>query len=581
MPDMNVAFGGQVLTQPGAYYTDDVSAAANTALALVPPAILIGNCYGLPKNVPATFTSQEDLTAAIRGGPLAKYLPFLYDPSPSLNGASIVTVINVANNTAAGITLKNSAGQPVLSIPSANWGAAENLKQVSVAPGSIGGVLMTLFDGYSNQTYQADNLGLALTISYTGQASGVTLAVTPGVSLTLVSPTASENVTVPLGSGGYQTVADVVNYLNGTAAFTAQVISNGALPTTALDTAAGRTIAQNGTANIGASLNDIVFWLNTQAQAFTTSAAVVSGVTSQYANLPAPVPLTHMSGGTNVPPTLADYAAGFNAALNTPGWVVFADSNAASVQSLGAQHVKTSSSIVNRRPRRFVTGSTLGMTVSQAGAASRALGLKECTFCYPGITANDPNTGLSTLYDGLAHAAATAGIMAGNPVATPLTNKALSATGVEVSISASDLNTLQANGVQALTVPDATGAPTILSDVTCWQTDNNPENVFNQQVAIRQYIAYVMIQAMSPYTGAIESSLSIAIQKKAAVAALNGLLVNASGSTGVLNSWDTSSLKLNYTSSGQVTSVSFNATPVGQNRFTLITNYIQPLTLSA
>ena len=171
--------------------------------------------------------------------------------------------------------------------------------------------------------------------------------------------------------------------------------------------------------------------------------------------------------------------------------------------------------------------------------------------------------------------------MAGNPVMTPLTNKSLTGNGVEVQLSTSEVDTVQQAGVLPIWVSPTTNVPTIISDFTTWQNDANPENVFNQQVAGRQYLAYVMVQAMAPYIGTIESRFSIQTQKAAATAALNGQLINAAGTVGVLNSWDVNSLNFTYTGSQQLTTVTFNCTFVGQNRFTTIEAFVQPLNLTA
>jgi len=581
MPNMDVQFSGQTLVLPGAYYADNVSGTANTATALVPPTILIGYCFGLPKNVPTTFATQQDATAAVRGGPLGAFLPFVYSPSPELNGASIVTIINVGTNTASSLSLVDGTGATVLTMPSANYGATENLKQAQVSAGSVGGVRLTLFDGYANTQLTQDNLGLPMQITYDGTASTATYAITSS-AISLTSTVAGESLSIPIAPGTYDTVSKIVEYINGSGAFSATTISNGDLPASALDLPAGSvTMNVNQPINVTATLGDIVFWLSQYAGAYVGTPVIPAGIVSSPTTAPVPIPLTHFTGGTNVPPTVSDYAAGFNVALNIPGFGVFADSNDPAVQAMGAQHAKDASAPAARRPRRFFTGSSLGDSVSQALSQASALDVYQATFCYPGIYRTNTATGQNTLYSGLYHAAATVGMVAGNPVATALTNKTLIGTGVEVALTVSQIDQLQAGGVQCLYVPDSTGVPTISSDMTTWLSDANVENVFNQQVGIRQYLAYVLMQALQPYTGAIQSTIGIANMRKAAVAALNGQIINAQATTGVLNSWDPTSLKLIFNGAQQATTVSVNVVTVGQNRFTLITTYLQPLNISA
>ena len=580
MPNMNPSFGGQELIIPGAYYQDNVDAAANTAAAGLPPLIFIGNAYGLPPLTPVAFATQQDLQAALRGGPAADFLQFMFTPSGDVEGCSNVTFINVGQNTQAGFALKDSAGTTVLNLASANYGAPENMKQISVGAGSTAGVEITLLDGYSGNTVSADNLGVPFSLEYTGEQVGVTYLITNS-QMVIASPLAAESLTVPLGPSGYGTVSALVAYLNSTGYYVADVISNGALPTGSLDLVSGQALTAGTTVEVTATLGDIVYWMTQSASAIVNPPVIPAGIVSGPTVLPAVIALTHFTGGTNVPPVLANYAAAFNAALKVPGWVVFADSNNSAVQALGAEHVTIASGVANRKGRRFVSGSSIGDTVASAVAASKAMDTRLTTYVYPGIYRSDPNTGLNTLYGGIYAAAAAAGIMCGNLVMTPLTNKTLTGNGLEVDLDITDIQTLQNNGVQGIYIPDTTGVPTLLSDVTTWQDDSNPENVFNQQVAGRLYLGYVLIQALQAYTGVIESKFGQAVLRRAVISALNQQVVSSTSSTGVLSSWDPTSLVINYSGSQQVTSVTFNGTLVGQNRFTLITANIQSLSLSS
>ena len=594
MPNLNVNFGGQQLIIPGAYYNDDVTAALTTSAALVPPLVWVCFSYGGVKNTPASFTTAQDTLNFLRGAPCAAMVPFIFTPSGELNGASIVTVIPVGSNTTASFTYNNGSSTPVLTATTVNQGLVSNLMQTSVVSGTIAGRLITLFDGYASTSTYADNLGVPFQIAYSGVATGVTFTVTQtggqATSLTTTGAPTGQNLTIQLGPAGYSTVTEVVEYINGTGFYGAQVLSggpgydHGLLPSQLLD-AQGPVALQplaSGSmvyANVGAGLNDISYWMQTAASSYVNTPTLL--VTSSYANIPAAIPLTHFTGGTNVPPVLSDYAAGLNVALGVPAWAVIADQNITGLPALLAQHAETASSITQRRWRRAVSGSNIGDSVTTVTAMAISLNAFQMTYCYPGIYQNNPNTGVNTLYGGYYVAAAVAGIMCGNPVMTPLTNKSLTGNGVEVQSTVSQINTLQQAGVMPLWVDPNTLVPTIVSDFTTWQNDANPENVFNQQVAGRQYLSYVMVLANQPYTGAIESSVSIQNQKKANIAALNGQVVTPTATAGVLNSWDKNSLTLTYTGAQQLTAITFQAVFVGQNRFTTITNYVQPLNLSA
>lgn len=594
MPNLDINADGQTLIIPGAYYYDNVSAAFITSAALVPPLVWVCFSYGGVKNVPASFTTAQDTLTFLRGAPCSDMVPFIFTPSSELNGASIVTIIPVGTNTASSYTYSNASAVPVLTVTSANQGLASNLLQTSVVSGSIGGREITLFDGYSGASIYSDNLGVPFQFAYAGAATGVTYTVTTvanqATTLTTSGAPTGQNFVAQIGLGGYTTVTELVEYINGTGFYNAQVItggptySHGNLPTQMLDAIGPVALQPMASGNlvyhtVGAALNDIAYWMQTSASNFVNPATLL--VSSAFANLPAVLPLTHFAGGTNVPPILTDYAAGLNVALGVQAWVVIADQNITGLPALLAQHALTASSITQRRWRRAVSGSNIGDALVTVQNMAIGLNTLQMTYCYPGIYRNNQTTGVNTLYGGYYVAAAVAGIMAGNPVMTSLTNKTLTGNGVEVQSLVSAVDTLQQSGVMPIWVDPNSGVPTVISDFTTWQNDANPENVFNQQVAGRQYLSYVMVQANAPYTGAIESSVSIGIQRAANVAALNGQIVSPNASFGVLNSWNASTLQLNYSGSQQLTTITFQCTFVGQNRFTVIEAFVQPLNLSA
>lgn len=584
MPNLNVPFAGQTLVIPGAYYTDNVTAALVPAPQTTPPLIFIGFGYGQKPFTPQTYFTPTDLLNAIRGGPASGFVNFMTNPSPQLNGAQQITFINVGENTQSSLTLQDSVPSGVISLQSVNYGLPSNLLQIQVANGSIAGKLITLFDGFSNSVVAGDNLGVPMQLVYTGNASGVTYSVivSGGVATQLIatSPVSGQSATINLGPGQNATIGSVAAALNGTGFYNAVVIGNGNLPSGNLDAASGVSIVSGtGLQPVYATLGDIAYWVNTQAATLAT-AIVTPGTVSSSGVAPVNIPLTPFSGATSVPPTLSDYASGFNVALTVPGWAVFADSAASGVIALGVQHAKTASGVTVARWRRFFSGSTLGQTVAQAVAQAQIMDAFQASYAFPGIYAIDPNTGVNTLYSGLYVAAMLAGMVSGNNVATPLTNKALNATGVETQLTTSQINQLQQAGVIPIWLSTQTGIPTVVSDFTTWQIDPNPENVFNQQVACRQFLAYSLVNAAVPYVGTVANPLIESSILNAIKTTLNSLLVNSSNQNGILVSWDPNSLKLTFNGAQQLAAVVVNVIFVGQNRFITETVSVLPLTLS-
>jgi hypothetical protein len=587
MPNMNISFGGNVISIPGVYYKDNVTQTSPGPAQQTLPLVFLGYSYNGASGQVYNFSSANDLTDFVRGGPCASYIEPLTNPSPNLAGSNNILFVPVGANTPSSITLNNSATSGTIALTSATSGIPSNLMQVEVVSGSMypaSSSSITLFDGYSNTTQTGNNLGVPFQLAYTGTAtSGLSYSVSGtlgnAVSLTVTSPNAGESATIQLGSGLYDTTALVVEYLNGTGFWTASLISDtgGQLPASWLSPVSGAlTTPTSGNiynyAGVLAIPYDAVFWVNQFASVLASAA--VAGTPSSSTPL-ANIPLTHFTGAASVPPTNSSYASGFNLALNYPGWVVFADSNALAVQLLGAQHVEAASEPVAGKNRRFFTGSSVGDSVATTLSNIAAMNCIEACYAYPGVQVVNTSTGQLQTLGGLYAAAQAAGIASANQVALPLTNKSLNAAGVEFNLTASQINQLQIGGALPIVLGGANGTtPTILSDQTTWQVDDNPLNVFTQQVACRWWLAYTMRKALQQYIGGIASPDTLTQIANAAKAALNASIYTP-GSNGVLASWDAGSLLVTYTGATQTAAVSAIATTVGQYRFITETISIQ------
>jgi hypothetical protein len=600
MPNANVQFQGQIFPIPGSYEADNVQAALPANPGLIPPLIFIAYGYGgkylTPKSYPGGLglqTLQDDM----RGGPGASFVPFIANPSPVLFGANQVTYINVGDNTASTLTLNSTSGTALLNLTSADYGPPSNLLQAEVDAGSQAGVQITLVDGYNNaNTLQADNLGYPFSVAYTGAETTATWTVsgsaTEIVSLTLSDGAVSgASITFPLGTGQYNTVQQLVEAINAASQpFIARVTanqSNAQQPTSTLDVANGTLAEPNAGAPqyvfIPGTKGGINFWINRFASSLATSAIAPTASGTLGVALPSGTPATHFSGATAVAPTNDDYIAAFGVAATIPGWAMFADSNDPGVIAAGVQSAFDCSQPAVGRPRRFISGSSIGDTVTEAQTQARDMQVMQGTYVYPGIYATDTSTGINTLYGGLYAAAAVASMMSGNLIAQPLTQQPLFGTGVEVPLTlgaGGEIDLLQQAGVMPVYISSSNGQPTIVSDFTTWQTDNNPENVFNQQVACRQALAYSLSQGLQPYAGSIASPFGLTAIKNATKSILNQLIYSP-GNNGILVSWDAKNLKVTYTGSTQTVNIQVPVVFVGQVRFIFEYVLVQPLNLAA
>jgi len=588
MPQQGISFAGAFIGLPGAYYQDNVSAAAPVLPPVTPPLLFIGYGWGPTPKAPTTFTNTQDLATALRGSPAAAFVPFIATPSPSLNGAQLITFIDASNNTRSAASMLASGGQIHTVLTSALYGPPSNQLSYQIATGTTAGRKVTLTDNFGGAQFIGDNLSVPFQLAYSGAATGaVTYAVTSG-AFSVTSPVSSESVTLAIGSGAFSTVSLLVEALNGTANFFAATLSSsqGQLPSNFL-TVTGSValpIPVSGViqyVNVNAYLQDIAFWANQFTSGLVT--AVASGsVTDVASALPVTGTVTFFSGATGVPPVNADYASAFNAALSTAAWTVFCDSNSLAVQALLSQHCITASSVPYGSWRRGFTGSSTGDSITTTITNSRYLDTIQMNYVYPGIYRINTTTGQNQLYSGLYAAACAAAMATGNQIALPLTNKPLLATGIEranagLPLTPSQLTNLQSNGVMCVYTPNETGVPTILSDITTWEADNNPENTSSQQVACRYWVAYSLCNALQPYVGTIAAPTNEVAVLNAARRCLDALIYTGGSSNGVLAAWQRNSLVLTYTGQTQTASITVAIQLVGQNRYITVYASVLPL----
>jgi hypothetical protein len=590
MPNVSIQVGGQTVIIPGVYVSDTVNPSVPSGLLPTGPLVFLAFSYGGQYLVPQNFTDANSLQAAMRGAPSSDLVPFMFNPSSELNGTSFVTLIPVGPNTTSTGTMVSSGSTVVASGISVQAGTPSNLITYSIAQGTLSGTIVTtITDGFSGQSYTSYNLGIPFQLAYTGAATGVTYTVSSTITgratkLQITSPNPGESVTIDLTSSTYTTIANVIEEIEGTGYYTCNLLGNGELPSYYLDIISNASLPKpvstvNQYVNVTATLGDIVYWLNTFSSSIATW-GIPNGVTSAPGLQPVPISLSYFTGATNQVPSNSNYAAGFNAALNVPAWVIMADTQSTAVQALGAQHAATANSLPYQAWRRFVTGSQLGETYGTAITNARDLNEFFCSYFWPGIQATNVITGVNQTYDGLHVAAAAAGMMTGNPVATPLTNKTLLGNGVETTTSLANMIALQDGGVLVLNYPTTTKIPTFLSDVTTWQNDSNPANVFNQQVACRFALNYYLVTQLQPYVGTVASNFTEANILNATAVALNSVIQNGLNSAGILNSWDPNSLKANYVGAQQALYISVAVVFVGQNRFIVCDVTINPLNIN-
>ncbi len=477
------------------------------------PLVFIAQSYGVEPNTPTLFTDPQSLTQAMRGAPSAQYVPFFFNPSSEMSGATQVYLINVSPSLQSTASIIGTLTAGDITLTSANYGSPSNLLYYSLSQGSIQGYSLTITDKYSGQTVSGDNLGYPFGITYTGTATGVTYQVdntSPYPTFVLTSSNQGESFSFVLNPESFPTITSLVNTINGLGMYSAYVLSSsaGLTPANVLDISSGPvTVGTNGTYTyVPAFIGDVVAWVNNFAQGLVTASPTNSGPYFQaYAlTLDSNVQFTGASNGV---PTSTNYADALQSALTIPASVVFIDNNEQSIVSLALAHVQAAASTGTSLPRRYVTGPSLGASVSTALQLAASLNTSYATVAYPG--GYSAVSGVNTLYSSLTTAAMYAGMMAGNVPRIPLTNKTINYTALETNLSVSQIESLQSGGVMCAYLPASTKLPTIATDVTTWLNSDNPSYIYNQQVALSTALLENLISNLQSFVGSDVVSTNI------------------------------------------------------------------------
>lgn len=576
------SFGGQTLVFPGVYSSIIPQTNLPNTNA-TPPILLIGSAAGGNYNTPYTFSSWSDLLTFARGGNIANYIPYFTQPSP-VAGVSVsnnIIFINVSNNVPSTLTVNTTVAGSNVVLEAANPGAPSNLLNIQIAANSEYSVAMdvTLIDGYSNAAVGGVGLGVPFLLAYNGSASsGVTYNIT-ATEFVLSSPNPGESFTFSLGA--FSTMSQLVTAINETGVYEAVLFSStdGNLPTSAWSESYATlpsapialsppTSGQLNYAAVVVGLPDFIYWVQNIANSLVSIKSINASANAWPL---VTMGVTYFTGGQTVAPQVSDYANGFATALNVPAWIVWCDSDSYTVQLLGAEHAKQASQAGVGGYRRFITGSVLGATPAQAIEIASALSSKETTFVYPGLKVINNTTQTPQVISGHAASAMVASFFAGQYPSQSIINVPLNATGVEQSLTAAQIQQLLSAGVMVLAQRLTNSAPSVVQDVTTWQADSNPVNVFNMLVGAAQWTAYTLNNSLQKYIGQPSSPQTLANLQQDVKKTLNALIYSTSNPIGVLASWNPNSLQVSYNGNTQSYNVSVEVQLINEGNYVLIT----------
>lgn len=463
---MGVFFGGRLLISPTVASVVDDSGLANKNLTVGNVVAFIGRSEGGKPNTALRFGNPSEAAAVLRSGELMEAVKKAFAPSTQTGGAAEVVAIRVNPATQAALTLKDGANADVVTLKATDYGLYTNQIKVKVEAASTKGKKVT--SQFGNEYFTEDNIFRdAFQVQYTGGSVSAVMNVT-GSQVVLQAPSGTAVATLDLNT--FKTVQQVVDRINSTAGFVASVLDgNGQKPAlNGLDTVNGqdvKTVAYTAKADLQA----LVDWLNGAAEGYITATRLPNAGT-----LPANMPFTYLAGGSDGNVTNAEWSNGYTTLQQVDAQWVTPISADPAIHAMNDAHCVFMST-VGKMERRSICGTASGTADADALLAAKALNSDRTSLVHIGYYDFDA-TGALVLFQPYMTAALVAGMFAGVNPGTPLTNKAISARGLERDLrNPTDTDQLIKGGV--LCVENTPKGFKVVQSISTWLVNDNYNRV--------------------------------------------------------------------------------------------------------
>ncbi|WP_175787415.1 hypothetical protein [Burkholderia anthina] len=568
-------FNGRLYITPTTASAVDDSALANQNLSVGNVACYIGLSTGGQPGVPLTFGSPQEALNTLIGGELAQACAKAFSPSTETGGASSVVAIRVNPAVQATLNLKDSLNNAVIAVTSADWGLYTNQVKLSLSAGTTQGYRATVALG--SASYAQDNIySSPFSVVYTGAQTTATMTITP-TSITLAAPAGTTVATIDLNA--YPTVQKVVDYINTVAGFAASVSGgSGTAPTlNGLDNVVAQSV-KTTTYNVTANLSAIVSWLNGPGQPLVTATRVAGAGT-----LPVQIPFTYLSGGADGTATNTNWSSAFTAlqAVDVQ-WITPITSNSA-IWAMADAHAQFMST-VGRMERRVICGMALGSTDAQAITAAFAINSDRTSLVHIGHYDYDQTGQLSglQLFSPYLTAAIIAGAFSGVSPGTPMTNKALSVSGLErLLLNPTNTDPLITGGV--LCVEKTKNGFMVVQSISTWLVNDNYDKVEQSVGWALDYVARNVRDGLDVLRGQKNNQITLARAASITESRLRQLAIPDPQGPGVLAGDPDNPAYQNITAAavGDAIAVSFQCSPVLPANYIAVTIYAVPFTGTA
>lgn len=569
---MPVFFNGRLWTSPASMSAIDDSAMQNKNLSVGNVAAVIGTSVGGQPNTALRFGSPTEAKAALIDGELLKAVEKAFNPSNETGGPAEVIAIRVNPALQASLMLSDTGGNAVINLVAKDYGLRTNQIKGKVEAGSNKGLKLTTQLG--NAYYVGDNLARnAFSIQYVGNNAAATLSVT-GTTVTLQAPAGTVAATIDLNT--YPTVQQLVDRINAVAGFSAAVLdgNGGKSALNGLDGATGQDV-KTASFTVTANLQAVVDWLNSNAQGLVSAVRQPNALT-----LPAIMPFTYLSGGTDGIVTMNEWSNAFTTLQGVDVQAVAPISPNPAVWAMSDAHVQFMST-VGRMERRGFCGENIGTLDSQAMTDAKALNSDRTALMHIGFYDYDANGNL-TLYPAYVMAGLIAGMATGVNPGTPLTNKSINVIGLERNLrNPTDTDALIQGGV--FCVENTPKGYKVVKSVSTWLVNNFYDKVEISVGYACDFTVRNVREALDILRGQKATPLLLSRAVSITQSTLAQLAVAEPAGPGILTGDAQNPAYKNITASlsGDVVEVSYQCSPVLPANYVPQTAHVVPYSGSA
>jgi len=568
---MAVFFNGRLLETPTTASVVNDDAMRNQNLSVGNVLALIGKSAGGEPKTALRFGTPAEAKKVLRKGELLEAVLKAFAPSNMTGGPQSIVAVRVNPAIQSSLVLKDADAADVITLTSTNYGLGENQIKVRIEDGSVSGKRITTQLG--NDYYAADNVGrTAFTVQYTGAEATATI----DVSATAVTLTAGAQPAISIPLTEFATVEALVDRINSEAGFAASVEDRSHTKATlnALDFVTGADVKTAPLA-VKADLQAIVDWFNGAGEGFVTAVRA-----DNVGTLPANVPFTFLTGGSDGATTNADWSDAFDALQSVDVQWLTPISGDDAIRAMADTHVHFCSNQL-RRERRAIVGTASGTSHGDAKAAAKMLNSDRTSLVHVGHYDYDA-TGKLVLFEPYMTAAMIAGAFSGVNPGTPLTNKTLAVRGLEFDVlNPTETDDLIRGGV--LCVENTETGYKVVKSISTWLVNDNYNRVEQSTGFALDFVARNVRNALDELRGAKGNPLALSRAVSITDTTLRELAREEPQGPGVLagNAESPAYRNIKATLEGDVVRVEFECSPVIPVNFVLATIYAVPFTGSA